>query len=115
MIAYFKYTNGTAFNFGSSSYNGMINVRDGVAYTGAVYNESSKRLNNKSNYIAEIYLNKINFNRTVGDSLVLNEKDATVYSRTILSEFKLIEGILNKLNYNNLLLYSKTINYNSDI
>lgn len=114
MISYFKYTGGGALTLDGEDYRGMFNVTNNTFYTNSKLTASSKVLSSNSTYIAQVFKNRLNFNNTVFTQLTVLENTAKAYSRTSLTYDKLNE-ILNELNKNNILLYSKIVTYNNDI
>ena len=72
MIEYFKYTGGEAFTLSGAAYSGFINVIDGVAYSGKSFSSSSKLLSSTGTFLANCFLNKIEFDRTAAKVKVSN-------------------------------------------
>ena len=64
MIEYFKYTGGEAFTLSGDAYYGFVNIRDGIAYPGKSFSSSSKVLSANGTFLANCFLNELEFDRT---------------------------------------------------
>ena len=72
MIEYFKYATSGAFTLSSVPYSGFVNVKDGVAYTGKTFTESSRVLESTDTFFANSMLSKLEFDRTTTDIIETN-------------------------------------------
>ena len=114
MIDYFKYTNGDSFTLSGSDYSGLFSVKDGKAFTGKSYNTGSKLLSGKDTFLANCFLNKFEFDRTVS---VENKNILTrpkISPRNVIDQ-NFIDTNLQALNINNLIIYSKNIIANPNL
>ena len=109
MISYFKYTDGQDFTLNGTPYAGVFSVIDGDAYTGAVYNSSSKKLSSTDTFLSECYYEKLNFNFSAGSpSLVQQIEQVSVYPRTILT-IDTLTDIFNTLTRNNAKIFASGV------
>ncbi len=56
MIEYFKFTGGDAFTLSGKDYNGFINVRNGIVYSGKSLTSSSKVLSSKDTFLSNSFI-----------------------------------------------------------
>ena len=115
MIEYFKYTGGEAFTLSGAAYSGFINVIDGVAYSGKSFSSSSKPLSSNGTFLANCFLNKLEFDRTgeaVEEASVLTLPE--ISPRNIIDQ-NFIDTNLGYLNHNNLNLYALNIISNTEL
>mgnify|MGYP003109299986 FL=1 len=114
MIDYFKYTNGDSFTLSGDDYSGLFTVKDGKAFTGKSYSTASKLLSAKDTFLANCFLNKFEFDRTVS---VENKNVLTrpkISPRNVIDQ-NFIDTNLQALNINNLIIYSKNIIANPNL
>ena len=114
MIDYFKYTNGDSFTLSGNDYSGLFTVKDGKAFTGKSFSTASKLLSGKDTFLANCFLNKFEFDRTVS---VENKNILTqpkISPRNVIDQ-NFIDTNLQALNINNLIIYSKNIIANPDL
>ena len=115
MIEYFKYTGGGAFTLSGAAYNGFINVVNGVAYSGKSFSSSSRPLSSNGTFLANCFLNKLEFDRTgeaVEEAAVLTLPE--ISPRNIIDQ-NFIDTNLGYLNHNNLNLYALNIISNTEL
>lgn len=112
MISFFKYTDGSAFTLNGEDYVGMLNVRNGEAYTGTTYTKNSKPLISKNTLYSDCIINNINFNFHSATNVVQSLEVESIYPRSILTQ-ETITRCLNKLHINNLKLYAAGISIDS--
>ena len=104
MIEYFKFTGGDAFTLSGVDYNGFINVRNGVAYTGKSLTSSSKVLSSKDTFLSNSFIQQKEFDRTAGPldtTNLVNSPD--ISPRNIINQ-SFIDTNLGILNQNNIKL-----------
>ena len=115
MIEYFKYTTTGSFTLSGGSYNGFVNVRDGVAYSGKTFSSTSKILESTDTFFANCILNELEFDRTVTP---ITESDILttplVSPRSVIDQ-SFIDTNLGILNQNNLNLYALNIISQTDL
>ena len=115
MIEYFKYTTGGSFTLSGADYNGFVNVRDGVAYTGKTFSTASKILQSQDTFFANCILDKLEFDRTVTPvdrSTVLTKPE--ISPRRVIDQ-SFIDTNLQIFNQNNLNLYALNIISQTDL
>tara|TARA_R100001594_G_scaffold46038_1_gene79003 strand:- start:876 stop:2777 length:1902 start_codon:yes stop_codon:yes gene_type:complete len=114
MISYFKYTTGNAFTLSGANYTGLLNIVDGVAYTGKSLTTSSKVLSSSNTFLSNCFLNKFEFDRTTApiDTSVI--KRPSISPRNIIDQ-TFVDTNLQCLNLNNLHLYALNIVANPNI
>ena len=114
MIDYFKYTNGDSFTLSGAAYTGLFNITDGKAYAGKSYNTNSKLLSANTTFLADCFLDKFEFDRTVSpvDDNIL--KQPQISPRNVIDQ-NFIDTNLDILNTNNLKIYSQNIIANPDL
>jgi hypothetical protein len=66
MIEYFKFTGGDAFTLSGEDYNGFVNVRNGIVYSGKSLTSSSKVLSSKDTFLSNSFILQKEFDRTAG-------------------------------------------------
>ena len=114
MIDYFKYTNGDSFTLSGAAYTGIFNITDGKAFAGKSYNTNSKLLSANDTFLADCFLDKFEFDRTVSpvDNNIL--KQPQISPRNVIDQ-NFIDTNLGILNSNNLKIYSQNIIANPDL
>ena len=65
MISYFKYTSGESFTLSGNDYTGLFNIVNGRAFSGKSLTSSSHPLSTKGTFLANAFLAKKEFDRTV--------------------------------------------------
>lgn len=107
MKSYFKYTNGEAFTLNDVDYVGFFNVDDdGNVYTGKTTTSTSELLIPKSSFIADFYLNKMEFDNQY--NAIEDIIPAYVNVLDILNKEEM-DKIFNTINKNNLLVFKSLI------
>ena len=114
MIDYFKYTNGDSFTLSGNDYSGLFTINDGKAYTGKSFNTSSKLLSSKDTFLANCFLNKFEFDRTVSIENKNILSKPKISPRNVIDQ-NFIDTNLQALNINNLIIYSKNIIANPNL
>tara|TARA_R110001583_G_scaffold11403_4_gene51625 strand:- start:2046 stop:3926 length:1881 start_codon:yes stop_codon:yes gene_type:complete len=115
MIEYFKFTGGDAFTLSGIDYNGFINVRDGIVYTGKAYTSSSAVLSSKDTFLSNSFIQQKEFDRTacpIDATNILNIPD--ISPRNIIDQ-SFIDTNLGILNQNNINLYCLNIIGNTNL
>ena len=115
MIEYFKYATSGAFTLSSVPYSGFVNVKDGVAYTGKTFTESSRVLESTDTFFANSMLSKLEFDRTTTDIIETNILTKPVISPRSVVDQSFINTNLGILNKNNLNLYALNITSRNDL
>ena len=115
MIEYFKYATTGAFTLSSAPYSGFVNVRDGVAYTGKTFTESSRVLESTDTFFANSVLSKLEFDRTTTDIIESNILTRPMISPRSVVDQSFIDTNLGILNKNNLNLYALNITSRNDL
>ena len=115
MIEYFKYTAGGSFTLSGADYNGFVNVRDGVAYSGKTFSSDSKILQSTDTFFANCILHKLEFDRTVTPIDEADVLTAPVISPRSVVDQSFIDTNLGILNQNNLNLYALNIISQTDL
>lgn len=104
---YFKYTDGGAFTLDGIDYTGFFHIdMDGNAYTGKINNSDSEKLTPKPTFLADIYLNRLEFNNSYKNT----EKLETIYTNPldILNKSDL-DRLTDGIDRNNLVTFKSMI------
>lgn len=112
MISYFKFTNGEAFTLNGFDYTGFFNVEDGVAYTERKKSATSEQLVPKNTFIADFYLNKMEFDNQF--NFITNISDITANVFDVLNKVEM-ERLLSIINQNNLAVFKSLVVNNPQI
>tara|TARA_R110000824_G_scaffold224184_2_gene411877 strand:- start:5032 stop:6993 length:1962 start_codon:yes stop_codon:yes gene_type:complete len=115
MIEYFKYTTTGSFTLSGAAYNGFVNVRDGVAYSGKTFSDTSKILKSTDTFFANCILGELEFDRTVTPITESNILTTPVVSPRSVIDQSFIDTNLGILNQNNLNLYALNIISRTDL
>jgi hypothetical protein len=112
MISFFKYVEPNTFTLNGEQYSGMVNTKDTSVYTGAVYSVNSKLLSSTSTFFSRVIESKVNFNPTVSKSVPVSS--STLLQRDFLN-YGTLQSVIDRLDYNNTLLYANQVAYNPNI
>ena len=95
MISYFKYTSNNAFTLNGVDYAGFFNVEDGVAYTERKKGTTSEQLVPKNTFIADFYLNKMEFDNQFDSIAEVSNVTANAFSILNKVEMERLLSIIN--------------------
>ena len=97
------------------AYNGFVNVRDGVAYSGKTLSDTSKILVSTDTFFANCILGELEFDRTVTSIIESDILTTPVVSPRSVIDQSFIDTNLGILNQNNLNLYALNIISRTDL
>lgn len=108
----FSYTTGNAFTLTGDDFTGYFNVLSGIPYAGLTQTTS---LCGKSNFLADSFLGSYLFDRNLGEipSLPNGLNDIIFYPNEYITADN-INSKLDKLNNNNIYLYTRSFIYDTD-
>ena len=115
MIEYFKFTGGDAFTLSGEDYNGFINVRNGIVYSGKSLTSSSKVLSSKDTFLSNSFILQKEFDRTAGTVDTTGMVEVPDISPRNIIDQSFIDKNLGILNLNNINLYSLNIIGNTNL
>jgi len=115
MIEYFKYAATGTFTLSGSPYAGFVNVRDGVAYTGKTFTQTSRILQTTDTFFANSILSELEFDRTTTQIIESDILTSPVISPRSVVDQSFIDTNLGILNRNNLNLYALNITSRNDL
>jgi hypothetical protein len=110
MISYFKYTSNNAFTLNGVDYAGFFNVEDGVAYTERKKGTTSEQLVPKNTFIADFYLNKMEFDNQFDSIAEVSNVTANAFSILNKVEMERLLSIINQNNLNMIVFKSLVVN-----
>jgi hypothetical protein len=102
MIEYFKFTGGDAFTLSGEDYNGFINVRNGIVYSGKSLTSSSKVLSSKDTFLSNSFILQKEFDRTAGTVDTTGMVEVPDISPRNIIDQSFIDKNLGILNLNNI-------------
>ena len=115
MIEYFKFTGGDAFTLSGEDYNGFVNVRNGIVYSGKSLTSSSKVLSSKDTFLSNSFILQKEFDRTAGIVDTTGMVEVPDISPRNIIDQSFIDRNLGILNLNNINLYSLNIIGNTNL
>jgi hypothetical protein len=108
----FSYTTGNAFTLTGGDFTGYFNVLSGIPYVGLTQTTS---LCGKSNFLADTFLGSYLFDRDLGEIPSLpNALNGVIFYPNEYITADNINSKLNKLNNNNIYLYTRSFIFDTD-